>query len=534
MTNDSDLPMDFEQSLKQFGEEDGSMEEIIRQSLPEPMSGKADARSIQKILELVRSIEKMEAEGGMNKWFESPYSIDTLPKHKKFFDASADYNEVLFLAGNRVGKTVCGAYALSCHLTGIYPDWWEGRRFDGPINAWAVGKDARAVRDTLQKELLGGIGDWGTGMLPAHTLGKFFALQGTPQAIDIIKVKHATGGWSELGFKNYQQDIGSFMGTARHVVLGDEEMPLDVYNECNIRTATTKGLMLLTFTPLDGLTPLVVNFCKRADYLVGAKPIVAMDQESEDMDDDSEQAVGFHTSKAVIQAGWDDVPWLDAETKQRLLDDTPLHLREARSKGLPAMGSGNVYPVPIEEVLCDVFAIPDSWPRMYALDVGWNRTAVLWGALDPATDTLYIYDEHYRGMEMAPVHAYAIQSRGSWMTGVIDPAANGRSQTDGSKLKQQYKDLGLVLFDAKNSVESGVHAVMQRLVSGKIKVFKTCINFHKEYLLYRRDKHGKIIKENDHLQDCLKYIVNNMIRMSSKKDHTGFKNLNYKPARYNI
>lgn len=524
---------DFEESLKQFEGQEATAEQNIRASLP-PATSNQDVRSLQKVLSLVLQMEKMEAEGGMDKWFEAPYGIETLPKHKSFFDASKVYNEVLFLAGNRVGKTVCGAYALSCHLTGIYPSWWDGRVFDGPINAWAVGKDARAVRDTLQKELLGGIGDWGTGMLPAHTLGKFFALQGTPQAIDIIKVRHKSGGWSELGFKNYQQDIGSFMGTARHVVLGDEEMPLDVYNECNIRTATTKGLMLLTFTPLDGLTPLVVNFCKRADYLVGAKPIVAMDQESDDMDDESEQAVGFSTSKAVIQAGWDDVPWLDAETKKRLLDDTPLHLREARSKGLPAMGSGNVYPVPIEDVLCDVFAIPESWPKMYALDVGWNRTAVLWAALDPLTDTIYIYDEHYRGQEPPPIHAYSILSRGKWMVGVIDPAANGRSQADGQKLKQQYKDLGLVLFNAANAVESGVQAVMQRLVSGKIKVFKTCINFHKEYLLYRRDKHGKIIKENDHLQDCLKYIVNNMIRMSSKKDHTGMRSLTYKPPRYDI
>ena len=416
----------------------------------------------------------------------------------------------------------------------MYPSWWTGRRFDKPVKAWAIGKDARATRDTLQKELLGGIGEWGTGMVPASALGKFYALQGTPQAIDVVRIKHISGGWSELGFKNCQQDIGSFMGTARDVILGDEEIPIDIYNECNIRTATTNGLIMLTFTPLDGLTPLVVNFCKRADYLVGAKPIVAIDQEVEGLDDTGEQTVGFTTSKAVIQAGWDDVPWLDEATKFRLLDDTPLHLREARSKGMPAMGAGNVYSVPIEQVLVEPFAIPESWPRMYGLDVGWNCTAAVWGALDPATDTIYIYDEHYRGKEEPPIHAYAIHSRGDWVHGVIDPAARGRSQVDGQRLIQNYKELGLILYPAKNEVESGILNVQQRLQVGRLRIFKTCINLQKEYMLYRRDRNGKVVKTDDHALDGLRYVVNNMERMISRKEVTDLTGVKYRETRYNI
>lgn len=389
------------------------------------------------------------------------------------------------------------------------------------------------MRDTAQKELLGPLGEHGTGMLPAHTLGKFWALQGTPQAVDIIKVKHITGGWSTLGFKNYQQDIGSFMGTAMDVIWLDEECPLDIYNECNIRTATTKGIMLVTFTPLDGLTPMVVNFCKKADFLVGAKPVVAVEHESEFDEADGDYLVGASVSKAVIQAGWDDAPWLDAETKARLLEDTPLHLRDARTKGIPAMGSGNVYPIPVEELLVDPFEIPESWPRMYALDVGWNRTAAIWGALDPSTDTLYLYDEHYVGQQPPPVHAYSIKSRGDWIHGVIDPASRGRSQVDGQKLWSNYKELGLTLFLAKNEFESGILATSQRLTAGKLKVFKTLVNLQKEYLLYRRDKNGKVVKENDHLCDCMRYVVNNMNRMSSKSELTR-QRINYAPTRYNI
>lgn len=529
MTDSSDLSQEFLDSLKDMVA-DTEAEDAIRRTLPVPDTSKQDVRSIQRLLDHVQMIEKMERERGTAKWFVDPYPIESLPKHKVFFDASADYNEILFMAGNRVGKSVSGAFALSCHLTGDYPEWWEGRRFDHPVQAWAVGKDARSVRDTLQKELLGPIGEWGTGMIPAHRLGKAFALQGVPQGIDVVKIKHKSGGWSELGFKNYQQDIGSFMGTTRHIVLCDEEVPLEIYNECNIRTATVNGLMLLTFTPLDGLTPLVVNFCKNADYLVGAKPIVAVDQDG----DEGSQVVGIHRSKAVIQAGWDDVPWLTEDVKARLLEDTPEYMREARSKGLPSMGSGNVFTTPIENVLVDPFAIPDSWPRIYGFDVGWNRTAAVWGALDPATDTLYIYDEHYRGKEEPAVHAYAVLSRGKWIPGVIDPASRGRSQIDGRKLITAYKELGLQLWPANNEVEAGILAMSQRLASSKLRVFKTCINLQKEYMLYRRDKTGRVVKDNDHALDCVRYIINNMNRMSSKSEHSSFKHMTFKPPRYQI
>jgi phage terminase large subunit-like protein len=430
-------------------------------------------------------------------------------------------------------NSVCGAYELSCHLTGNYPAWWTGRRFETPIEAWAVGKDARAVRDTAQKELLGAIGEWGTGMLPAHTLGKFCALQGTPQAIDLIQVRHKSGGWSRLGFKNYQQDIGSFMGTSRHCVWMDEECPLDIYNECNIRTATVDGIIMVTFTPLEGLTSMVVNFCKNADFLMGARPVVTVDIEDEDMSE-GEFVVGQATSKAVVQAGWDDAPWLSDKMKQRLLEDTPLHLRDARTKGTPAMGSGNVYPVPLEQVIVDPFDLPAHWPRMYALDVGWNRTACVWGALDPNSDTLYLYDEHYLGKELPAVHAYAIRSRGDWINGVIDPASRGRSQTDGNKLIINYKDLGLIIYPAKNQLESGILTITQRLVAGKLKIFKTLINLQREYLLYRRDKHGKVIPENDHALDCVRYIVNNLNRMASSSEALSNGGIKYAPRRYDI
>lgn len=486
-----------------------------------------------KLAKLVEKVKKFEAslrEGGTVKWFtpESGFDISTLPKHKAFFDAGAQYAERLAMAGNRTGKSIMGCYETVCHLTGDYPDWWAGRRFDHPIDAWAMGPDARTVRDTIQKELMGPVGEWGTGMLPAHRIGKWFALQGTPQAIDVVMIKHKTGGWSRLGFKNYQQDILSFMGTGRHLIWCDEEVPIEIYNEANIRTATTKGIMICTFTPLQGLTPMVINFCQKADFLLGAKPILSVD------DSDGEHAVGRTVNKAVLQIGWDDAAWLDEDTKARLFEDTPEHLREARRTGSPAMGSGNVYSTPIEKFVVDPFTIPDSWPRLYAVDVGWNKTAGIWGALDTNTDTLYFYDEHYVGKELPSTHTASIKSRGDWIPGVIDPASRGRSQVDGKQLMQQYIDLGLELRPARNDVDAGVSLIQQRLATGKLKVFRTCQEWLKEYLIYRRDTNGKIVKENDHAQDAGRYVALNLQLAATKAEQTTNGAYSYEATRYDI
>lgn len=224
------------------------------------------------------------------------------------------------------------------------------------------------------------------------------------------------------------------------------------------------------------------------------------------------------TSKAIIQAGWDDAPWLTEKAKRQMEADTPPHLIEARRLGRPSMGSGNVYPISLESLLVDPFPIPNFWKRMYALDPGWNNTAVLWGALDPQTDTLYIYDELFIKEQPPAVTAAGVRARGNWIPGVIDPASRGRSQVDGKQLLQSYKEQGLKLTVAENAVEAGISDLWHRMTSGTVKVFKTLPNFAREFILYRRDLRGRIIKEDDHIMDCFRYIQNNLKRAKSKAD----------------
>lgn len=213
------------------------------------------------------------------------------------------------------------------------------------------------------------------------------------------------------------------------------------------------------------------------------------------------------SSRYLVQAGWDDVPHLDADTKRELLASTQPYLRDARSKGIPSLGAGAIYPVEESAITVEPFAIPAYWRRAYGLDVGWNRTAAIWGAHDPNTDTVYLYAEHYRGQAEPSVHATAIRARGEWIPGVIDPASRGRSQRDGQQLVQNYTDLGLKLSLADNAIDAGIDDVWMRLATGRLKVFRTCLNWLAEYRLYRRDEKGKIVKANDHLMDASRYLI---------------------------
>lgn len=212
--------------------------------------------------------------------------------------------------------------------------------------------------------------------------------------------------------------------------------------------------------------------------------------------------------------GWDDVPHLDARTKSELLASTPPHLRKARRDGTPSLGAGAIYPIEEEEFLVEPFAIPAFWPRAFALDVGWNRTAGLWGAHDRDTDVVYLYSEHYRGQAEPSVHATAIKARGEWIPGCIDPAARGRSQVDGQQLLVIYKRLGLKLTPADNAVEAGIYDVYERLSTGRLKVFTTLRNWRAEYRIYRRDENGKIVKKMDHLMDTTRYLMRTGLRIA--------------------
>jgi len=191
---------------------------------------------------------------------EGPLRRELYPRHLAFFRAGAEHKERLFLAANRVGKSEgAGGYETTLHLLGEYPTWWEGRRFSKPIVAWAAGKSKQDVRDSIQKILCGPATAIGTGLIPGDRIERITP-NGLPDGIDSVLVRHQTGRLSQLTFKSYETGREGFQAATIDLGWCDEEPPLSIYTEFLLRTMTTDGLMMCTFTPLQGLSDTVLSF----------------------------------------------------------------------------------------------------------------------------------------------------------------------------------------------------------------------------------------------------------------------------------
>ena len=241
-------------------------------------------------------------------------------------------------------------------------------------------------------------------------------------------------------------------------------------------------------------------------------------------------------SVKIITGTWEDsAPHLTQEVKDSLYAGLPPYLRDARTKGIPVLGSGLIYPIPEDEIKVPDFPIKDIFPRGFAMDVGWNRTAVGWFAQNPETKIIYCHDYHYQGGELPAVHAEAIKARGPWIPGVIDPRSDGRSQIDGKQLFSLYTKpvseggYGLNLTKADNSVTTGIVEVWKLFVGGMLKVFASVQPFWDEIRIYRREANeneaGRIVKKHDHFMDLVRYFVMSGIELMKTREqpnHSSF------------
>jgi Terminase RNaseH-like domain len=218
----------------------------------------------------------------------------------------------------------------------------------------------------------------------------------------------------------------------------------------------------------------------------------------------------------IVAADWSQAAHLTDAQRTTMLASIPPYQRLARSQGIPQLGAGLIFPIEDADILVDAFPIPKHWPRGYGMDVGWQKTAVIWRTRDPETGISYLYDEHYRSEAAPEIHAAAIRNRGSWIPGRIDPASRGRGQADGRQLLTLYRktiygaeDLSIgmrLLLPANNAVESGLYAMLMALQQGTLKVFRhRCEKWLAERRMYRRDERGRVIKEFDHALDASRY-----------------------------
>ena len=402
--------------------------------------------------------------------------------------------ERLLKAGNQVGKTWSAGFEHAMHLTGLYPDWWCGTRFDEPVAGWAASETGQSTRDTVQRIMLGQPGAWGTGALPFKSIEAIKrASGGVSDLVDTILVKHISGGTSRLTIKTYDQGRERWQGETLDFVWFDEEPPEDIYFEGLTRTNARGGIVTLTFTPLKGMSEVVRRFLQE-------KP----------------------AGTAVVNMTIHDALHYTPEQRKAIIATYPAHEREARINGTPTLGSGRIFALADEVIAEHQVAIPGHWPRICGLDFGWDHpTAAVWLAWDRDNDVVHVYDT-YRVREATPlIHSVAIKARGEWIPVAWPHDGLQHDKGSGEALAAQYRKYGVKMHKEKathapemasgekegeggNGVEAGLMDMLDRMQTGRLKVAKHLSDWFEEFRLYHRAD-GKVVKLADDLMSATRY-----------------------------
>lgn len=408
-------------------------------------------------------------------------------KQCEFFAAGQKHRERLFRAGNQLGKTISGGAEAAYHLTGQYPDWWQGRRLEQPNTGWVGAPSGELVRDGAQRVLLGRPEEWGTGMIPRASIIDVGRATGVKDLVDTVTVRHApTGAVSRVKFKTYDQGRLRWQTETLDWVWFDEEPPEDIYTEGLSRTNATGGFIWLTFTPLLGVSDVVMRFLK------------------ERSPDRSDTVMTIEDAEHIPQ-----------EERERIIASYPAHEREARTRGVPILGSGRVFPFPRDIVACEAIPIPRHWARIGALDLGWDHpTAAVEVAHDRDSDSVYVINAYRVREQTVAVHAGALLPWGKNLPWAWPHDAFSHDKGSGEQIAELYRRHGLNMLpehsqfadDRGNGVEAGLFEMLDRIQTNRLKVFEHLNDWFEEFELYHR-KDGVVVKERDDLMSATRYAI---------------------------
>lgn len=435
-------------------------------------------------------------------------------KQREFHAAGPHFKERALVAGNRLGKSLAGGFEDAMHATGEYPSWWTGKVFEGDLNMWIASESIELTRDGVQKIVAGPADKLGTGAIPAARIKDRTLRSGVVGAIDTLFVRRGGGGDVQgddcsITFKSYDQGRAKFQAAAVHVVHLDEEPDLDIYTEALTRTVDTRGILMLTATPLKGLTPLM----RKVMF---------------------ERTPSMHVTVMTL----DDVTHFTAEEKRAIAELYPEHERDARLRGIPTIGEGGIYPVSQSAIECDPFPIPAHWRWLMAVDFGWDHPfAWVLLAYDPDTDTIYVTDCFKESKKLPADHVNVIRARHpdkiDWCPVAWPADGNQTEKGSGIQLKERYISAGLKGMRISHAtwprvpgqegqekvsataVEPGLTQIHERMQTGRFRVFRTLRPWFEEMRTYHRahvtDKSGvlstKIVKAFDDLMDATRYGV---------------------------
>ena len=436
-------------------------------------------------LELLSLLEEKARRKRLNRLADfRPYA-----KQAEFHAMGAAKRERMLAAGNQLGKTLCASAEAAMHATGLYPDWWQGWRFARASAGIAGSESGELTRRGVQRLLFGADPklEPGTGMVPGQLIESLSWSRHVNDLIDTARIRHVSGGISTISLKSYDQGRGKWQADTVDWAWLDEEPPEDIYFEAMTRTNVSGGPIMVTCTLLRGMTSIASRFW---------------------MDRDKYPSVG------LVKMTIHDVDHYSEAQKAEIIASYPDHEREARTMGVPSMGSGRVFPVMEDAIKVEAFSIPPSWPQIGGMDFGWDHPfAAARLAWDRDNDVLYVTACH-RVREQTPVmHAGALRAWGDWLPWAWPHDGLQHDKGSGEQLAQQYRAQGLRMLperatfaDGSNGVEAGVIEMLDRMRTGRIKVFAHLADWFEEFRMYHR-KDGLIVKKNDDLLSATRYAM---------------------------
>jgi phage terminase large subunit-like protein len=239
-----------------------------------------------------------------------------------------------------------------------------------------------------------------------------------PDAVATINVRHITGGISSVQLATYDQGRTKWQADTVDGVWFDEEPPEDIYFEGITRTNTTLGPVMTTLTPLLGVSNIVKRF-----YL--------------------DKPAGTDLTMMEIA----DAEHYTPEQRAAIIASYPAHERKARTKGIPQLGSGRVFPIDDDDIRCEAFPIPAHWVQIGGLDFGWDHpSAATKLAWDRDTDTIYVTAAHRQREQTPTLFAATVKPWGAWLPWAWPHDGLQHDKGSGEQLAKQYRDQGLSML----------------------------------------------------------------------------------------
>ena len=466
--------------------------------------GKSEVKKLDKdqlrAMKIAR--DKLAADMQFNqlKWFR-PFKYQV-----EFFKTGATHTRRGMIAANRAGKTIASTYETAMHLTGRYPKWWKGKRFEAPIVAMCSGESWEQVAKTLQSKLIG-CDDIkqgykiGTGSIPKECIDEK-SMRTDGANVLALEIWHETGGKSKLYFSNYTQQVRHLQGFELDLVVLDEQPPDEIFSELVVRTAQRNGQVLCSFTPLKGMSGLVRKFWDKID--------------------------GY----THVRVTWDDVPYVNEwgesffskEERDQLARDFMPWERECRMNGIPLVGQGVVFPLlkwPTYKAVDLKLQENMELERLISFDLGIRNdpTVISFFFRDPDEEIIYLHRQVKVPQGETPddyVH-YLLdkESRGVPIALPHDATQAGRYTLTEQSVREVFEDNyglncipGAILNPVNdqgkvtNHKAYGINIMRLGMERGSFMINESCTEFLDEARNYAIDQQGRFSDPDDHIDSA--------------------------------